>query len=312
MPPRSEAQAMLQPDSQPLPGVRLVRHLGAGGFGEVWEATNKLGTRLALKFLPCRGKAGSLVANEVRVLLNLRKLQHPNLIRLHDVCATTEYLILQMELAEGNLHDLQTVYREAHGRGIPADHLLDLLDDAAAGLDFLAASRSGSGLGGDALQHCDVKPGNLLLVGDRLKVADFGLCSTAFAGGKNQGLMGTPGYAAPEQYEGRPTARSDQFALAVTYVELVTSGRAVVPPDPSPLSQFRMPVDLTRLREREFPVLAKALDLRWTNRWPSCKEFIAALRKVVDAPRRFRGRTPLSVRVLSPELLAAARAARGG
>src|SRR5262249_54003637 len=156
----------------------------------------RAGSRVALKFLPCRGKAGSLVANEVRVLLNLRKLQHPNLIRLHDVCATAEYLILQMELADGNLHDLQAVYRAGRVCSLPACHLPDLPAEAAEGLDFLAASRSVAGLGGDALQHCDVKPGNLLLVGNRLKVADFGLCSTAFAGGRKQGFMGTPGYAA--------------------------------------------------------------------------------------------------------------------
>jgi hypothetical protein len=100
--------------------------------------------------------------------------------------------------------------------------------------------------------------------------------------------MGTPPYAAPEQYEGRATERSDQFALAVTWCELV-AGRCVF--NPTALEEPRrpvMPVDLQKFREREYTVIARALDPRWTNRFPSCRAFVAALRAAVTSPRPTR------------------------
>jgi serine/threonine protein kinase len=274
--------------TEALPGYRLTQPLGRGGFAEVWEARARDGSVVALKFLDCRHHSPSVVAGEVRALLGLRSLEHPNLIRVYDVAAVSNYVILTMERADGNLHALDEAYRETTGRPIYPDHLLDLMVQAAAGLDFFATQARDLFGRSTVLQHCDVKPANLLLVGDCLKVADFGLCRSAFGSTGRKGFMGTPPYAAPEQYEGRATERSDQYALAVTWCELVAGVRAF---NPAALADPRrpiMPVDLQQLRECEYPVVARALAPSWTSRYPSCTAFVTALRAAVTNPRPTR------------------------
>ena len=97
--------------------------------------------------------------------------------------------------------------------------------------------------------------------------------------------MGTKPYAAPELYEGRVTTHTDQFALAVMYCELVTTGRVLRPQDPNS-NIWTPPVELKKVRTNEFPVLARALDPNWTARFPNCKSFVAALRDAAHKPRQ--------------------------
>src|SRR5205823_6312901 len=92
--------------------------------------------------------------------------------------------------------------------GIPREELLEYLREAAKGIDHL---------NGLDIQHRDIKPQNLLLVGGSVKVADFGLAKLLeHSVATNSGSM-TPAYAAPEFLNGQTTAQSDQYSLAVTY-----------------------------------------------------------------------------------------------
>ena len=275
---------MVEVGAEPIPGHRITYQLGEGGGGAVWEAETRGGAVVALKFLDCRNLPPLLVSNEIRVLLKLRELRHPNIIRLLDVCATQQYIVLKMERADGNLHELQQVYLQETGKPIPSDHLLDLMEQAAGALDFLAEQpRPGLAAHGHGMQHCDVKPSNLLIHNDGLKIADFGLCMSSLSQTQNKRFRGTAPYAAPELYEGRVTTHTDQYALAVTYCELISNGRMLRPdyrPDPA-----EPPVDMRKLRTNEFPVLARALDPHWVGRFPSCKSFVAALREAIQKPR---------------------------
>src|SRR5260370_26448562 len=74
------------------------------------------------------------------------------------------------------------------------------------------------------LQHLDVKPRNLFLVSNHVKVADFGLVNSLGAGQDGGPKLGaiTPLYAAPEVFHGKISPRSDQYSLAVAYQELLT------------------------------------------------------------------------------------------
>jgi serine/threonine protein kinase len=276
---------MLHPGQEPIPGFILRRPLGAGAFGEVWEATDQAGHRAAMKFINCRANKGAAVGAEVRVLRSLQELRHPNIIGLLGVYASSHYIILSMEQADGNLEDLRQAYREETGRNIPPDHLLELLGQAAEALDFLASVKlAGINPGSAGLQHCDIKPTNVLLLGDTIKIADFGLCAGTSWKTHRTGWRGTLPYAAPELYNGQPTLGTDQYALAVTYLKLCAGERPFFPGDPAS-GPPSMPVDLTKLREKELPIISRALHPQPSARWPSCRAFIQALYQAIVLPR---------------------------
>jgi serine/threonine protein kinase len=272
----------LKPGTQPVPGYRLMKRIGRGGFGEVWEAQSTANeSRIALKFLDTKNNAfTSLVVNEIKLLLQLRDLQHPNLLQFYSVSTGKNMIILSMELAEGSLNDLHYIYRTDNKTHLPPDVLLNLMYQSAEGLDFIARQKpphaSLASHGG--MQHCDIKPSNLLLQGNVLKVADFGLSGPTMWNAKGT-AFGTPPYAPPELYEGKSAATTDQYSLAVTYCELRTGQYPYAIPQPG-----NMPgtPDLTILPMAERPVVAKALSRQWLNRFSSCVEFAQALAAVVD------------------------------
>lgn len=286
---------MLEIGSEPVFGYRLQTLLGAGAFGEVWEAHSADGVRVALKFIDTRKKESSLLRNEVRILRALTEEGHPHVIRLLGVYASGHFLVLSMELADGNLDELRQMYRQVAGRNIAPDHLLDLLMQAASGLDAIAHLRlPGFNLASAGLQHCDVKPSNLLLVGDAIKIADFGLCAAMGEQTHKQGCRGTPPFAAPEMFRGRPSSATDQYSLAVTYCDLV-AGERILGPIGEDEDGTDLTVDFGKVRGRERPVLERAMAQDPTRRWPSCEAFIEALRDVALPGRpekEFRHRAP--------------------
>lgn len=277
---------MLEIGSQPIPGHRLTKRLGAGAFGEVWEARDPDGNLVALKFMDCRTASPSLVSSEIRVLRGLSELKHRHFIRMYGVHSTPQHVALSMERADGNLDDLRSVYLEETGKNIPVDHLLELLEQVAEGLDFLAELKLPSvNPSSRGLQHCDIKPTNLLLLGDCVKIADFGLCAGTSWQTHRNGWRGTPPYAAPELFKGQATVGTDQYALCITFLHLCAGDRPFWNPSPSDELPSGLPVDLTKLRERELPVIARALHPHADSRWPSCRSFIQALREISQSCR---------------------------
>jgi serine/threonine protein kinase len=267
---------------RPLPGFRLGRQLGAGAFGEVWDAVNADGKTVALKFMDCRTKPSGVIKAEIRVLRALRELKHPNIIQLFDVFATSHYIVLSMERADGNLSDLHDFYLEETGKNVPPDHLLEMLEQVAVGLDFLAGVRLPDyHTASRGLQHCDIKPSNLLVLGDTVKIADFGLCAASNWQTHKNAWKGTWPYAAPELFKGQATTGTDQYALAVTFLRLCAGDRPFLPKRPPSAAGPECGVDLTKVREKELPVLRRALHPLPSCRWPSCQDFIAALRHAI-------------------------------
>ncbi len=283
---------MLEAGSQPIPGYRLTQRLGAGAFGEVWEAQDADGKLIALKFMDCRTKSSTLISSEIRVLRGLSELRHPNFIQLHGVHSTSHYIALSMERADGNLEDLRQVYVEETGKNIPSDHVLEMLEQVAVALDFLAEVKLPAvNPSSRGLQHCDIKPSNLLLVGDCVKIADFGLCAGTSWQTHRNGWRGTPPFAAPELYKGQATLGTDQFALCITFLKLCTGERPFWKNAPLDEPPGGLPIDLTKLREREVLIISRALNPQPTSRWPSCVAFIQALRNA-----NYSSRPPLSFR----------------
>src|SRR5207245_2464834 len=169
--------------------------------------------------------------------------------------------------------------REAAGLGgIPRDDLLRNMRHAAEALDHMNEKHN--------LQHLDIKPRNLFVVSDRVKVADFGLVKHLERQSAS-GLLGgvTPLYSSPETFGGKISQHSDQYSLAVVYQELLTGQRPFSGKNARQLAQQHMQEqpELRALPEAERPVLARALAKEPTKRFPNCLAFIRALYTVPTA-----------------------------
>jgi serine/threonine protein kinase len=270
---------LLQTQTEPLPGYRLLEPLGKGGFGEVWKCEAPGGLHKAVKFV--RNKSDGLNPEgtdaqlELQALELVRSVRHPFLLSMDRIEVIDGVLIVVMELADESLFDQLRHYQSIGHAGIPREALLDRLREAAEVLDLMNLSRR--------LLHLDVKPHNLLLLGGHAKVADFGLVSR-LPRSPGQTPSCRPGvvssvYASPEAYRGEPSLSSDQYSLAISYHELLTGG---LPFDGKNLRQMAMQhahsePDLSRLPQADQQVIACALSKDPAKRFLSCTELVRAL-----------------------------------
>jgi serine/threonine protein kinase len=265
-----------EPNAEPIPGYRLIEPLGSGGFGEAWKCEAPGGLYKAIKFvfgnLNSLDVDGARAEQELNALNRVKEVRHPFVLSMDRIEVVGGELVIVMELADKSLHDAYEEALSAGLVGIPRDNLLRYIRDAAEALDHMNEKHG--------LQHLDIKPRNLFLVSDRVKVADFGLvkhlaCSSA------SGIIGTvtPLYAPPETFTGAITDRSDQYSLAIVYEELLTGHRPFNGRNPRQLANQHMnePPDLRALPEAERPVLARALEKDPARRFPSCLAFVRAL-----------------------------------
>lgn len=273
--------AALKAGLEPYPGYHLSQVLGSGGYGQVWEAETQEHKKIALKFLPCTDSM--VTAREIRMRQALRHLRHPHLIRIDQVWCFGGYIVLAMELADGSLLDLFDAYQTEFGTPIPADQVCLYLTQAADALDFLNARKHVIEGNRVAIQHCDVKPSNLLLFGENVKLADYGLSSLTTTSLQFHRRAGTLDYTAPEVFQGRLSDRTDQYALAVTYCQL-RSGQLPFADTPRTFKKgyVRPDPDLSMLTPGEQPIVARALARAPQDRWPSCAEMMRELTKQVS------------------------------
>jgi hypothetical protein len=244
------------------PGGRfeLIRRLGAGGMGVVWEAFDLLrGEPVALKLPPSpAANRLAMLKHEFRVLADLR---HENIVRVHELLELDGAWFLSMELLEGvplpqwvfgcreravdvvpvtfeGVADLtgaaatlarpaprgegRCACRRAPGRALSRDEA----DRIVVALRQVAAGLAAVHAAGTV--HGDIQPTNILVTdAGRAVLVDFGMAWDSTWGDpiwrRAGAIAGTPGYLSPEQVRGeRPTARSDLYALGVVLHELLT------------------------------------------------------------------------------------------
>lgn len=265
-----------EPDAEPIPGYKLIEPIGTGGFGEVWKCLAPGGIHKAIKFV--YGNLNSLdgdsvkAEQEFKALERVKAVRHPFVLPMDRIEVVNGELLIVMELADKSLHDCLVEYQDAGRPGIPRDVLLGFIADAAEGLDHLIEKHN--------LQHLDVKPKNLFLLADRVKVADFGLVKH-LERQSGSGLMGgvTPVYAAPETFANKISKNTDQYSLAVVYCELLTGERPFSGKNIRQLALQHMTEvpDLRAVPESDRPALARALAKNPDERFPSCSAFVRAL-----------------------------------
>jgi serine/threonine protein kinase len=268
----------LRMDKEVCPGYRLGRLRGRGGFGSVWEATKPSGLVAALKFLPCRDNLAA--AQEIRSIQVVRHIRHPHLVRIDEVWTHRGYVVITMELADGSLLDLLEAYQSEFGTPLVAHDVCFYLSQAAQGLDFLNSRQHLIEGQRVSIQHCDIKPTNLLLFGEKVKLSDFGLASVTSAPLKSHRRAGTLEYAAPEVFQGRLSEWTDQYALAVTYCHL-RGGSLPFSDTPKNFTTnyVRPQPDLSMLPPAERMIIARALSPIPSERWPNSRELMAQLTK---------------------------------
>ena len=154
----------------------------------------------------------------------------------------------------------------------------------AKGIDFLNEPRHELGEGPVSIQHRDIKPQNILIVGRSAVIGDFGLARILTSQSVRQTQMaGAPAYISPECISGKPGSRhADQYSLAITYYEL-RCGRFPFPEDgESPVSyHLQGALDFSEVPDTERYVLERATALVPDERYGSCKEMVMELRRAI-------------------------------
>jgi serine/threonine-protein kinase len=206
---------------------KVIRLLGEGGMGAVYEGEQQLGTtkrKVAVKTLhPHLSRDPKIKARFEREVGTIAELEHPNTIQVYDFGTTEDgILYIVMEFLHGkSLADLL----EKEG-AMPPERVAYIFNQVCGSLEEAH---------GRNIVHRDLKPDNIVLVEragkkDFVKVLDFGIAKRSKEEDKNeqkltqQGMvLGTPPYMSPEQFTGRPIdVRSDIYSLAVMAFEMLT------------------------------------------------------------------------------------------
>lgn len=272
---------------------RLLRFIGSGGMGEVYEAEHsELGARGAIKFLrPDHSRRPDLLARfeqEARIASTLESRHIVRVRECHITGVTTPYMI--MDLAEGQ--SLAGILSQ-QGRLEPA-RALDLVHQACVGLSVAHLRR---------IVHRDLKPDNLYVCplgdgGELLKILDFGIAKHLGAidsgptteTGSN---LGTAHYMSPEQAQGAKHAidhRTDLYSLGVILYEMLSGSRPyqgesyneilirIVTQRPPPLN-----VLCPNLPRELLDVVERAMQREPSERFQSADEFAAAVTSLLSS-----------------------------
>jgi serine/threonine protein kinase len=212
-----------------LEHYEITAHLGSGGMGDVYQATDtKLGRSVAVKLLPeTFARDADRLARFQREARVLASLNHPNIAAIYGLEQSTTQNFLVMELVRG-----ETLAERIKRGPIPVDESLGIARQICEALE--AAHEKG-------IVHRDLKPANVKITSDgKVKVLDFGLAKafepqgadpnlsnspTLSMAATNAGvILGTAAYMSPEQAKGKPAdQRSDIWAFGCVLYELLTA-----------------------------------------------------------------------------------------
>jgi tripartite motif-containing protein 71 len=272
---------------------RLVRQIGAGGMGRVFQAVDtKSGKVVAAKILFASSEA------DLEALLRFQQegavlstLKHPNIVTVYGTFLEEHTSCIVMELLEG-----QSLGELLDAGSIDRGRLRDVAQQTARALAYAH---------GKGIVHRDIKPDNIMVSNDGpVKVTDFGIARILRPGSTLNTMtgmtLGTPLYMAPEQIEGREVdGRADIYSLGAVLYQAVTGRPPFEGADPitvafrhvhdAPEPPGRIGVDVPADWEA---LILKALAKEPADRYPSATAFEQAIARLSTEPSRVPKRPP--------------------
>jgi eukaryotic-like serine/threonine-protein kinase len=255
---------------------RVIRQLGEGSMGVVWEAEDtELGRRVALKFIKPEGANDPALRRRlIREARALAKIHHVNVISVYEAGEADDEICLVLELVEG---ESARAWAVAVPRSV--EDVLRVWSQAAAGI--AAVHRAG-------IVHRDIKPDNVFVASSgRVVVGDFGLATGNLGTTMNLtvtgAVVGTPLYMSPEQLGGgQATPLSDQFALCASIWEALAGERPFRGTTIAAIARAmtkppELPRDAVGPDRRVFHVLRRGLAWEPADRFPNVDALQLAL-----------------------------------
>jgi len=279
---------------QKIGKYRILERIGRGGMGTVYKAHDPMLDRLvALKVISSEGEiTDELKTRFYREAQACARLNHPNIVVVHDLGEDQGRLYIVMEFLDGDELKLLITQRKP----LSTQDKVSLMAQVCDGLHY--AHQNG-------VIHRDIKPGNIFILRNgQVKILDFGIAriATTDSGLTRTGLiMGTLRYMSPEQARGKVDHRSDMFSAGAVFYELLGYKAAFDSDDPmETLEKLRSedPPSLSEIDPTIPPdlvsIIEKALKKPPDQRFPDMGQMKTRLeqvrRRIGDEAEQFVGR----------------------
>lgn len=267
----------------------LMKKIGHGAMSAVFVAFQKsLKRQIAVKVLPKSLLTEKTAAFFQQEAESAAILSHPHIIPVYEVGETDDFLFFTMQLVQGN--ELSYFIRRTQKNIVPSKRFMPLKTVIGLMLKILDALAYAHD---NDIVHRDIKPDNIMIENHskRPLITDFGVARVSRTTSKSDRLLlGTPMYIAPEQIlSGTVDGRADMYSAGVMMLEMLM-GRLPYPPYQSAMDLLKMKLGLKDRLFQKRPsevhpvanrsldeILFKALAFDRDQRYPSCREFAAAL-----------------------------------
>ena len=259
--------------AQLFPQLEILSLIGKGGMGAVYKARQPALDRfVALKVLPPAVASDPGFAERFnREARALARLNHPNIVAVHDFGKAGPLHYLLMEFVDGtNLREIE------RAGALSPDKALAIVPQICEALQFAH---------NEGIVHRDIKPENLLLdKKGRVKITDFGIAKMVGIGPGQQMLtgakdvVGTPHYMAPEQIEKPQTVdhRADIYSLGVVFYEMLTGEL--------PLGKFAPPSKKVQIDVRLDEVVLHTLEKEPARRYQQVSQVKTDVETIAGTP----------------------------